>query len=80
MPASVHADVWHTIGIVIAVNRATITVDEQPVLDVALPVPPPALAAELSVDNDNIPEGHLPVITPDALTVRTLVITHKDEP
>jgi hypothetical protein len=79
MPATMRADAWHTIGIVIAVNQATITVDDLPVLDVALPDPPAALAAELSVDNDTFPEGHLSVITADALTVRSLAITQQDE-
>ena len=77
VPSSVRADSWHIITIAIAVDQATITVADQLVLDVTLPEPPPALAAELSVDNDNVPEGHLPVITPDALTIRTLSITQR---
>jgi hypothetical protein len=78
VPATVRADAWHTIGIVVGVNRATITIDDLPLLDVSLPEPPPALAAELSVDNDNFPEGHLPVLTPDGLTVQSLTITQRD--
>jgi hypothetical protein len=77
MPSTVRADAWHTITIVIAADRATITVADQPVLDVTLPELPPPLAVELSVDNDNIPEGHLPVITPDALSIRTLIMTQR---
>jgi hypothetical protein len=80
-PIGIEATDWHTITIRVSTTQASVAITQRrrrvTVLTRALPHPMEPLAAEVSIDNDNVPEGRLPVVMPDALSVRSLGITQR---
>jgi hypothetical protein len=78
VPSWLNATNWHTIRIELTITSAQVQVEQggrqATIVTGTLLHPPEPLAAEVSIDNDNFPEGHLPVIVSDKMDVRFLGI------
>lgn len=78
MPGWLDPTDWHTLHIELAIDRAAVRVAQGPRRAVVaagqLLHPPEPLAVELSIDNDNFPEGRLPVVAHAGLEVQSLAI------
>lgn len=78
MPEWLNVSAWHAIDIILTTTLASISVRQSGrctnMLSVPWLQPPGPLAAEISIDNDNFPEGHLPVLVPDWMEVQRLDI------
>jgi hypothetical protein len=81
MPSWLDATDWHTIRISLTTTSAQVHVEQRRrravIVTGTLLHPPEPLAAEVSIDNDNVPEGHLPVIAPDGMEIRSVSITRE---
>jgi hypothetical protein len=81
IPSWLDATDWHTIRITLTTTSAQVHVEQRRrravIVTGTLLHPPEPLAAEVSIDNDNFPEGHLPVIAPDGMEIRSVSITRE---